>query len=193
MAITKKEMLELSELVTQSVVKALIDNGLVSANNKTKNRGNGADKSAYQKTEQLLRNYNSFKKIVEEKQHEITELKLYGVPQTSKSIVAYSPGSGVPQGTVLPEESVENAVHRIDCAIQSTVQVINMIDKGLDALKNDPYFDILEMRYMEGRTLEDIGVYFNCDHSTISRNKSRLVKELAMRWFPDEVIGEYMM
>lgn len=190
MGITKDEMIELSELVAQSVVKALIDNGLVgaSANRKTKS----TEKSAYQKTEQLLYNYRGFKKIVAEKQLEIEELRKYGVPGKSLSIVAYSPHSSSVQGTVTQDESVESAVHSVECAIQSTVQVISMIDKGMSALENDPYYKVLEMRYFEGRTLEDIGVHFNCDHSTISRNKSRLVKELALRFFPDEVVSEYM-
>ena len=192
MSITKEEMIKFSELVAQSVVKALVENGLVGANNSTKNSGKGANKSAYQKTEQLLFSYRNFKKIVEEKKQEIVELQMYGVPEKSKSIVAYSPGSGISSGVVLPEESVESAVHSVECAMMPTVRVIAMIDKGLAALKDDPYYAVLEMRYFEGRTLEDIGVHFNCDHSTISRNKSRLVKELAMRWFPDEVIGEYI-
>lgn len=191
MAITKAEMLEISELVAQSVVKALIDNGLVgaSANRKTKQ----SEKSAYQKTEQLLYNYNGFKKIVAEKQLEIEELRKYGVPDKSLSIVEYTPnGGGVVQGTVLRDEAVESAVQKINCAVQRTVQVIAMIDRGMAALANDPYYKVLEMRYFEGRTHEEIGFQLNCDQSTISRNKSRLVKELALRLFPDEVVSEYM-
>ena len=189
MALTKEEMLELSELVAKSVVKALKDEGLVSANRKTKQ----SEKSAYQKTEQLLFSYNNFKKIVEEKKQEIVEIETYGVPGKS----AMSGGERVQSshtnvGIVLPEESVENAVQKINCAIQTTVQGIAMIDKALASISSDPYYEIIKMRYFEGRTLEDIGVYFNCDHSTISRNKSRLVKDLAMRLFPDEVIAEYM-
>lgn len=192
MGITKGEMVQLSELVAQSVVKALIDNGLVGANNNTKNSKKGAEKSAYQKTEQLLYNYNGFKKIVAEKQLEIEELRQYGVPGKSLSIVAYSPNGSSAPGTVLQEEAVECAVRNVECAIQSTVQVIAMIDKGMKALENDPYYKVLEMRYFDDYTLESIGVHFNCDHSTISRNKSRLVKELALRFFPDEVVSEYM-
>lgn len=192
MAITKEEMLEISELVANSVVKALKDAGLVgtaSANRKAKS----TEKSAFQKTEQLLFNYKKFHQIVEDKKLEIEELQQFGVPGKS----AMSGGERVQSsrsefGIVLPAESVENAVQKIHCAIQTTVQGIAMIDKALAAVKNDPYYEIIEMRYFEGRTLEDIGVYFNCDHSTISRNKSRLVKDLAMRLFPDEVIAEYM-
>jgi hypothetical protein len=195
-AITKEEMIELSELVAQSVVKALIDKGLVSANSKVNSGGNGAtnfkDKSAYWKTEQLLWKYRGFQKLVEEKRQEIVELREFGVPQKSKSIVAYSPGSGTVQGTVLPEESVESAVCKLECAIQSTVQVISMVDTALETIKNDPYYEIIPMRYFDGCTMEDIGVYFNCNHSTISRNNRRLINELALRLFTDEVVGEYL-
>ena len=196
MALSREEMVELAEIVTksvvQSVVKALRDNGLVAASSTANRKVRPSDKSAFQKTEQLLFNYRNFKRIVEEKKQEIVELREHGVPQKSKSIVAYSPGSSVQSGVVLPDEAVESAVHSVECAISSTVQVIGMIDKAMAALKNDPYYEVLEMRYLEGRTLEDIGVHFNCDHSTISRNKNRLVRELAMRLFPDEVIGEYI-
>ena len=84
------------------------------------------------------------------------------------------------------------AVRITASSVEGTVQAIALIDKGLAALKNDQYYEILPMRYFEGRTLEDIGVYFGVDHTTISRNRSRLVKELSMRLFPDEVVNEFM-
>ena len=62
----------------------------------------------------------------------------------------------------------------------------------MDALKSDPYYKILEMRYFEGRTQEDIALEFGVTQVTISTNKSRLVKALAMRLFPDQVIGEML-
>lgn len=186
----KQEMEELAGIVASAVVTALKDNGLV---------GQGAvqtkksDKSAYQKTEQLLYNYNGFKRIVQDKMQEIADLRKYGVPQKS----SMSGGERVQssrsvQGIVLQEESVEQAVRSVEASVQGTVDAIRLIDKCMATLKRDPYYDVLEMRYFEGRTLEDIGVYFGCDHTTISRNKNRLVKELAMRIFPDDAISEMM-
>ena len=199
MALSKEEMLELAEIVANSVVKALRDNGLF-GNANSGNGGNApkckskspAEKSAYQKTEQLLFRYNRFKQIVEDKRQEIEDLRKFGVPGKSLSIVPYSPHSGTVQGTVLPDEAVECAVRTVEDSVQGIVQVIAMIDKGLAALSDDPYYKILELRYFEGRTHEDIGVYFNCDHSTISRNKSRLVQELAILLFPNDVVGEFI-
>ena len=95
-------------------------------------------------------------------------------------------------GLVLEEESVEAAVRTVERSVQGTVQAIALIDKCMAALKDDPYYEILEMRYFEGRTQEDIALYFGCSQVTISNNKNRLVRELAMRLFPNQVIDEYM-
>ena len=190
MQIGKDEWGSLAELIAKAVVNALkkenlIGNASASSNKKT-------EKSAYAKTESLLYNYRGFQKIVEEKLCEIEELRKYGVPKKGGAVVQYGGGSGTVQGIVLPEESVEKAVQRINASVQGTVDAIALIDRNMAALKNDPYYKALEMRYFDGRTLEDIGVYFGCDHSTVSRNKSRLVKELSLRLFPDDVINEYI-
>lgn len=185
MQIEKSEMVEFAELVAQAVVKALGGKS-VSANPKT-------EKTAYQKTEQLLYNYNGFKRIVAERLQEIEDIKRYGVPQKS----AMSGGERVqngnlPHGIVLPEESVENAVRTVQASVEGTVQAIALIDKCMAALKSDPYYRILELRYFEGRTQEDIALEYGVSQVTISNNKSRLVRELAMRIFPSQSIEEML-
>lgn len=187
----KNEMLELAEIVSKAVVNALKENGLVGKADVPAPKK--AEKTAYQKTEQLLFNYLGFKRIVADKQQEIADLRRYGVPQKS----AMSGGERVQSsrtnvGIVLPEDAVEDAVRTVEASVQGTVQAIALIDKCMATLKTDPYYDVLPMRYFEGRTLEDIGVYFGCDHTTVSRNKNRLVKELSMCLFPDEVVKEFM-
>lgn len=189
----RQEMVELADLISKSVVNALKESCLVGKTETAAPTHKKTEKTAYQKTEQLLFNYNGFKRIVEERKQEIADLRKYGVPgkspmsggervQTSRTV----------QGIVLPEDAVEDAVRTVQASVQGTVQAIALIDKCMAALKNDQYYDILPMRYFEGRTLEDIGIFFGCDHSTISRNRSRLVRELSMRLFPDEVAKEMM-
>lgn len=182
-SLDERTLNQIIELVVNTTLQTLEDKKLLVK----------SDKTAYQKTEQLLYNYNGFKKIVLEKRKEIDDLRKYGVPKKDGSIVQYSPHTGgTVQGIVLEEESVENAVQNVERSVQGTVQVIAMIDKAMRSLKNDPYYNVLEMRYFEGRTLEDIASDMKCGTMTVSRNKSRLVKELAMRLFPDQVIDEYM-
>jgi len=70
----KQQMLEFADIVAQAVVKA------INSQNVGKVQTQKQEKSAYQKTEQLLYNYNGFKRIIQERKLEIEELKLYGVP-----------------------------------------------------------------------------------------------------------------
>ena len=113
------------------------------------------------------------------------------MPKKGDAIKQYGGGS-VAGGLVLPEESVEAAVHRIQASVQDTIQALNLIDKCMSQLRSDPYYKLLEMRYFEGRTQEDIALEFNCSQVNISKNKSRLVRELSMRLFPNQVVGELM-
>ena len=193
----RQQMEELAEIISKSVVTALKESGLVGKADKVVQvqaaQPRKQEKTAYQKTEQLLFAYNGFKRIVAEKQQEIADLRRYGVPQKS----AMAGGERVQTsrtnvGIVLPEDAVEDAVRIVEASVQDTMQAIALIDKCMTAMKNDQYYEILPMRYFEGRTHEDIGLYFGVDHTTISRNKSRLVKELSMRLFPDEVVKELM-
>lgn len=189
MQIDKQSMVELAELVATSVVTALEKKGIVgSAQSKPK----VAEKSAYAKTEALLYNYMGFKKIVAERNQEIEELRKYGVPQTCGAGGERVQNGNLPQGIVLPEESVENAVRNVQQSVEGTVHAITLIDKCMAALKNDPYYKILEMRYFEGRTQEDIALEYGCTQQTISNNKSRLVRELSMRLFPNQVVDEML-
>ena len=187
MSIDKQDMLELAELVATSVVAALKKEGIIGTQ-----KAKVSDKSAYAKTEALLYNYMGFKRIIRDSEREINELRTHGVPNSCGSVGERVQSSRTQVGIMLPEESVESAVHRVEERVKGTVQAVNLIDKCMMTLSNDPYYNVLSMRYFEGRTLEDIGVYFNCDHTTISRNKNRLVKELAMRIFPNDVVREMM-
>lgn len=187
---TKKcELDTLKELIASVVKETITQLGLVSANSTLVSDPN--KKSAYAKTESLLYNYRGFQRIVQERMKEIEELRTYGVPQKAASF-EFVPHTNVVSGIVLPEEAVEDAIRNVQASVQDTVQAIALIDKCMAALKGDPYYPILEMRYFEGRTQEDIALELKCSQKTISQNKSRLVRELAMRLFPNQVINELL-
>lgn len=182
------EKQELVEIIATTVKETITQLGLVNANPKPVK-----EKSAYAKTESLLYNYRGFKRIVDERMAEIEDIKKYGVPQKGGAVVEYGGNcGGTPRGIVLPEESVEAAVCRIQHSVEDTVRVISMIDRCMSQIKSDPYYDVLEMLYFEGRTQEDIAMTFGCSQVAISKNKSRLVRELAMRLFPNQAVNELM-
>lgn len=207
MQIDKAELTEIIQTVVNATVKALESKGYLGKANKTasasknanaskgasgKTANANADKTAYQRTEQLLFNYNNFLKIIREKEQEIVELRKYGVPNRSGAVVQYGGNTGTVQGLVLEEERVETAVRTVEKSMETTRQAIALIDKNMATMKTDPYYKILEMRYFEGRTQEDIAVEFRCTQQNIAYHKNRLVRELSIKIFPDKVINEYL-
>ena len=195
MQINKQEMLEFADIVANAVVAGIKEAGILGnvGNGGTPTKANkDKEKTAYAKTESLLYNYNGFLKIIKEREAEIAEIRKYGVPGTCGGVKEFVQKGGMPQGIVLPEESVDNAVRNVQASVEDIVQVVSLINNSMAALKTDPYYAILEMRYFQGRTQEDIAVELSCTQQTISKNKSRLVRELSMRLFPDQVIDEMM-
>jgi RNA polymerase sigma factor (sigma-70 family) len=106
--------------------------------------------------------------------------------------VGFSPKGNTTPGLTLEEDVVQCAINTVQESMSETVQVINMIDKAMVALKNDPYYRILEMTYFEGRTQEDIALHYGVSQVTISKNKNKLVRELSIRLFPNQAILEML-
>lgn len=192
--LSNETILELAAVIAKSVVSAIKEENLdaIGATNIANTNVEVKTKSAYEKTEALLVNYVSLKRIVKERMDEIEEIKKYGVPDKRDPFGERVHTSHVGGGIVLEEESVESAVHKIHCALRPTVQAITMIDRGMERLKGDYYYGILEMLYFEQRTQEDIALEYGCSQVTISNNKNRLVKELSMILFPEQVVDEIL-
>lgn len=157
---------ELNLVIAKTVTETLKQLGIDSA--AIRRQQTKSKRTAYQKTEKLLENYNLFKKIVEEK---------------------HKCGKDTVQGGANVQANVRGSV---DGSVDATVQAITLINSSLDSLRSDPYYKILEMRYFEGRTQEDIAATFEVSQQTISKNQSRLVSQLAIRIFPNQVINEIM-
>ena len=191
MEIKDSKMKDFAQLIATTVATAVIETlekGKYISHKEDTHKNN---KSAYQKTEQLLYNYNGFKRIIKEREAEIEEVLKYGVPQNN-SVKEFVSKGGIPCGIRLEEETVEAYVANVQRSVQDTVQAIVLIDKCMEGLKTDPYYEILPMRYFEGRTQEDIADYYGVSQVSISKNKNRLVKELSIRLFPDQAINEML-
>ena len=103
--------------------------------------------NTYQKIENLLYNYQDFKKVVEEKEK-----------------------SG----------EVDN--------IPITVKYVGMIEKALDDIRTDEYYDIIPLIYYHRLTTEEVGEELEKNVSTIYRNKKRLIKKLEIKLMSDDVL-----
>jgi DNA invertase Pin-like site-specific DNA recombinase len=146
----------------------------------------------FQKTETLLFNYNNFLAAIKDKEDQIREIRENGLRKKSSSITSFSGGSGLIE-VKSDAEKTEEKIETIEFSIATTRTFVKIVDDAIDMLKDDPYYDLISMRYFEGRTREQIAEHFDCDVSTVNRNKNRLINLLQIRLFSDEVIRQIFM
>lgn len=144
--------------------------------------------TAYLKTEALLTNYKKFKKGVQNKKLLIAEYNQEGLPKTSKSIIKYSSDGVCDSDSDF--EKKEEIIESLKSNIRITELLINLIDKALEEIKYDQYYEIIVLKYFEDFTINDIALQIYCSGSAVSRNLNRLVRQLSSILFSDEVITE---
>lgn len=175
---------ELLNLINHTVQKA-VDNSI--AELKRHNLIVEGRQTPFQKTETLLFNYNNFKAAIKDKEEQILEIRQMGLRKKSKSITSFSGSSGFTE-VKSDAEKAEEKIEMIEFSISTTKNFIRIIDDAIALLKDDDYYDLIRLRYFEGKKYEEIAEYFDCDVSTVSRNKNRLINLLQIRLFSDEVI-----
>lgn len=167
-----------AQMTAKEVVSQLRKQGLLKNNRH----------SPFQKTETLLYNYNNFKNAINDKVEQINEIKQEGIRKKSNSITSFSGSASYEVKS--DADKADEKIESIEQTIQTTKNFIKIIDAAIEMLKDDPYYDLIQMKYFEGKPREDIADYYEVDVSTISRNKNRLVNLLQIRLFSDEVIYE---
>lgn len=139
--------------------------------------------STYQNTESLLYKYNDLKKSIQDREEEIKEIETTGLRGSSKSILKMPNGS---HNDDLEADIIEGLI--ID--IKKTQLIVNRIDRIIKKFKSDKYIDIIKLKYFENKTQQDIADYFEKDTTTIWRNNKRLINEIKVYLFPNDVIKE---
>lgn len=147
--------------------------------------------TAFQKTESLLYNYPKFQGVLKNKLEDIEMIENEGVSKRSKSFVQWSSGNNFDNSNEY-EKSL-NAIEKIRASIIQIESYIYQIDTALNSINDDPYYEIIHMKYFESKSREQIAEYFDVDVRTIDRNKNRLVNLLQIRLFSDEYLEELLL
>lgn len=87
-------------------------------------------------------------------------------------------------------ELLENypAFKRVERESDSISKTTARIEAALKTIRTDPYYQVIERTYFEGQTRDLIALQMGCRPETVSRNKKRLLRELAPLLFPDDVL-----
>lgn len=76
--------------------------------------------------------------------------------------------------------------------IKITREFVRLIDDVLNSMKNDPYFEIIPMKYFDKKTHEQIAEHFNVQPAAISKQRKRLINQLRGILFSDDFISELL-
>ena len=136
----------------------------------------------------MLYNYKTIKETIPHRNTQIKSLKKYGLPKKSKSITVMSSEHVKLEENDLLDMTIKN----IKKSIIKTQTVLNYIDNILSKFKNDPYYNIIELKYFEKMTQEEIAEKLQKDVSTINRNKNRLVNEIKVYLMPNDIITDLL-
>lgn len=74
--------------------------------------------------------------------------------------------------------------------IKITREFVRLIGEALRGIGDDPYFEIIPLKYFEGKTHEQIAEYFDVQPAAISKQRKRLVNRLRGILFSDDFISE---
>lgn len=66
------------------------------------------------------------------------------------------------------------------------------MDEALKKIENDEYCDVINMRYFEGKTINEISEFYDCKYQNISKKRNKLMKILASELFPEDVLNEIL-
>lgn len=74
----------------------------------------------------------------------------------------------------------------------STLKRVAQVDVALEQIRDDPFYAIIPLYYFEKETRENISEYFNVSEKTVTRNRKRLIRQMAVILFSDDVIMDIL-
>lgn len=148
------------------------------------------DINYYRRVETILYNYKTLVDAVKQKEEDIKDIEEHGLPEASKSIIIYSTSNG---GISAEERFIQlKAKYKLEQV--ETQRDINRIERALDKIREDKYFDIIKIKYLEReengeKNISDeyIAEVLGKDRTTISRNRKRLMRQLEYTLFPESL------
>lgn len=139
----------------------------------------------FQKTEKLLSELALLKGAIDSKNMLIEDLKKEGISIQKREI-----GVNVQSSKVyLPElEKLENRIEKLQEEIVRIENVVNMVERALGTIRNNKYYDIIEMKYFDDLTFEHISEKLDISVITAKRYKNKMIRQLQLVIFSDDVI-----
>ena len=82
-----------------------------------------------------------------------------------------------------PLAQAERYIAERKASMERTKQEIRRIERALETIQDDEYYDIIPLKYWDGLSPVEIAEALHCDERTFYRHKNRLVNKLKVVLF----------
>ena len=139
----------------------------------------------YKETEAMLRAYPNYKLTIKKNNERIQDILKNGIGEQKKSVNNdVRVKGGIVEFKGIPEIEIEKIEHLKSENLKEEKRIIR-VENALIRIENDPYFEIIDLKYFKNWTIDEIADEMGVDRKTIGRNRTRLIKELQFNLFPE--------
>jgi DNA-directed RNA polymerase specialized sigma24 family protein len=131
----------------------------------------------FRETERLLYSFPALKLSLAEYDEDAQAGELIASRAKSKDIVRWSSNGG---NTVTDTDEIKKSKL---ASVERTRKQVQRIERALETVKDDTYYEIIPLKYWDGIPGEEIAERLNCDERTYRRHKNRLVNRIKIVLF----------
>ena len=143
-------------------------------------------KNCYKQTEARLYAYPVLQENIKRYEQDIKDLEREKITCRSKDLARFSAcATGI---RLTPEEIQEGKIIGVQIKLERDRKEIEEIEKAIDDISGDSYFQVISMRYFEGLNDNIIASQLPCDERTVRRNRSRIIKKIALKLYGAEAL-----
>lgn len=147
-------------------------------------------KSRYRQTEARLYAYPTLLANISRYEKDIEDLQREKITGHSKDLARFSLSSANCGIRLTPEEIQEGKIIGIQVKMERDTKAIEEIEKALDDIKSDEYYNVIEQAYFKELDDEVIAQNLHCGIRTVQRHRPRLVMKVAVRFYGAGVIEQ---
>lgn len=136
-------------------------------------------KDAFKATERRLCSIPDLRDKLKDDEEELEKTRRDGLKERSQCLTRFFK-SGV---RLTPEEIMKAVIIDLEAAVASTSYELDVLDKALASIRDDPYYLAVDGKYIQRMNDEEIAEKIHCDPTTVWRNRKRLVQRVAVRLY----------
>jgi len=140
--------------------------------------------NCYKQTEARLYAYPTLLENIKRYRLDIEDLKREKITEKSKDITSFS----VDGIRLTPEERQAGKILAVEIKLQRDKKEVDEINAALKAIEGDEYYSVVAMKYFQKASDEKIAGQIPCAERTVRYNRSRLIKQMALRLYGAEAL-----